>query len=107
MSKNPVSKYDGYMLSASNPLKQRIPSNVFKCVDGAYINKIFICDGKIDCVEGAEEKKCFCDQAMNPLSVGCKYFCNPLSQQCSCSTFYFTCLSSFNCIPYLKVCDGL
>ena len=43
---------------------------------------------------------------MNPLSVGCKYFCNPLSQECSCSTFYFTCLSSFNCIPYLKVCDG-
>ena len=47
MSKNPVSEYDGYMLSANNPFKQRIPSNVFKCADGTYINEIFICDGKM------------------------------------------------------------
>ena len=28
------------------------------------------------------------------------------NQHGSCSPFYFTCLSSFLCIPYVKVCDG-
>ena len=38
--------------------------------------------------------------------INCKYVCDKVPHHCSCSALYFTCLSSFICIPYLKVCDG-
>ena len=94
------------MLSVNNLLKQTFPSNIFKCEDGSYINELSVCDEKIDCIEGADEKQCSCDYAMDPLPMGCKYFSNELSHEYSCSAFYFSCLSSSTCIPYLKVCDG-
>lgn len=106
MSNNPVTGYDGYVLSTNQPLKIIFPSNVFKCEDGSYIAEISICDGKSDCTEGSDEHQCTCHYVTDLLPVGCKYFCNEMSDHCTCSDFYFTCLSSSICIPYLKVCDG-
>ena len=106
VSSNPITEYHGYMLSLNNPLKQTFPSNIFKCEDGSYINEISVCDDKIDCIEGADEKQCSCNNAMDVLPLGCKYFYNEKSNKCSCSSYYFTCLSSSTCIPYLNVCDG-
>ena len=56
--------------------------------------------------EGLDEKQCSCNYVMDLLAEGCKYICNERSNYCLCSDFYFTCLSSSICIPYLKVCDG-
>ena len=106
ISNNTITKYHGYMLSANNLLKQTFPSNIFKCEDGSYINELSVCDEKIDCIDEADEKQCFCDYAMDPFPMGCRYVNNELSHEYSCSAFDFTCLSSSTCIPYLKVCDG-
>ena len=106
VSSNPITEHHGYMLSVSNPVKQTFPSNIFKCEDGLYINEISVCDDKLDCIEGADEKQCSCSYAIGMMPFVCKYLCNEISNQCSCSTHYFTCLSSSTCIPYLNVCDG-
>ena len=87
LSNNRITEYYGYLLSANNPMKQTIPSNVFKCDDGSYINEILICDGKMDCIQVTDEKQCSCNHAMDLLPVGCKYFCNEISHQCFCSSF--------------------
>ena len=106
MNNHPMTKYQGYMLSANKPFTPKYPSNIFKCDDGSYIDEISVCDGTIDCMEGLDERQCFCDPVMDLLPWGCKYVCNETSQNCPCSAYYFPCLSSSNCIPYLKVCDG-
>ena len=106
INNNSITQYHGYNLHANKLVIEKIPSTVFKCEDGSYIDKLLICDEKNDCTEGLDEKLCSCYTGMNLLAVGCKYVCIERSNPCSCSDFYFTCLSSSTCIPYLKVCDG-
>ena len=101
-----ISKYQGYMLFAEKPSIMEIPSNVYKCKDGTYIDEKLICDGQRDCVDETDEKQCHCNHGKNLFDPSCKYFCNEIFQHCICSDFYFSCLSSVTCIPYSKVCDG-
>ena len=106
ISGEPISEYNGYIFSVKNPFKIQIPSNVFKCNDGSYIDGTSICDSIIDCTNGIDETRCFCSYTGYLSHTTCKYFCHNTTEDCSCSSFYFTCLSSFKCIPYVKVCDG-
>ena len=105
MSHYQVSKYHGYELFAEKPSRMKIPSNVYKCEDGTYINEKLICDGQRDCVDETDEKQCHCNLGKKSYP-GCRYFCNEIFQHCICSDFYFSCLSSITCLPYSKVCDG-
>ena len=90
MSNFLFSKYHGYMLFAKKPSRIKIPSNVYQCKDRSYIDEQFICDELRDCIDGIDEEICHSHYAKGSV----------------CSDFYFTCLSSVRCIPYLKVCDG-
>ena len=49
MNNNPITKYHGYMLSANKLSINKIPSNVFKCEDGSYIDELSVCDRENDC----------------------------------------------------------
>ena len=44
------------MLYANKPGKIKIPSNVFKCKDGSYIEETSVCDGNIDCIDMKQMK---------------------------------------------------
>ena len=101
-----ISEYHGYILHANKPKTMNIPSNVFQCKDETYVDEMSFCDGLQDCTDEIDETQCYCNDISNLFHVTCKYFCDETSQHCSCSIFYFTCSSSFKCIPYLKVCDS-
>ena len=103
---DPISEYHGYIVYANKPGKMKIPTNVFQCKDGSYIAETSICDGIRDCTEGTDENQCYCNDVSDMHHVTCKYICDNISQICPCSAYYFTCASSFICIPYVKVCDG-
>ena len=93
------------MVYANKPGKMKIPSNVFHCKDGTYIAETSLCDGIEDCPEGTDENQCNCTNASDLYHVNCKYLYNNISHTYSCTAYYFTCVSSFTCIPYSKVCD--
>ena len=103
---NPISKYDGYMLFSTKPASINIPSNIFQCKDGTYIDDTSVCDGIPDCIAETDEQNCYCNNSKDLLTVGCKYSYDKTSQQITCSVFYFTCLLSHKCITYAKICDG-
>ena len=105
-SRDTVTKYDGYILSVSKSITLQIPSNTFQCEDDSFIDEMSICDGIIDCTDATDEKLCYCNNTLDIFNTKCKYICEKTSQQCSCSHLYFTCLSSFKCIPYIQVCDN-
>ena len=106
ISSNSISEYNGYMLYANKPGKISIPSNVFKCNDGSYIEETSVCDGNIDCIDETDEIQCYCNDTYDMYQINCKFVYDQIPHHYSCSAFYFTCLSSFICIPYFKVCDG-
>ena len=60
-NRDPISKYDGYMLFDTKPATIKKPSNVFQCKDGTYIDDTSVCDGISDCKDGTDEKICHCN----------------------------------------------
>ena len=67
------------MLSANKLSINQIPSNVFKCEDGSYIDELSVCDGQNDCTEGLDEKQCSCNYVSHLLAEGCKHISNERS----------------------------
>ena len=98
--------YDGYLLFSSSIPKMKILSILKQCKDGSYIHEQSWCDTKEDCFDGSDEQQCYCSEILENTNVMCSNACTDKSNQCSCSEIYFTCLSSFKCIPYSKLCDG-
>ena len=98
--------YDGYLLYSGSMSKIKILSILMQCKDGSYIHEQSWCDIKEDCFDGSDEQECYCSEMLQNTNVICPYRCTDESDQCSCSEIYFTCLSSFKCIPYSKLCDG-
>ena len=105
---SPISKHDGYMIFSRKQESIKIPSNVFQCLDGIYIDDTSICNGILDCIPGTDEQLCHCNNTEALVTLGCKYVhsSDKNSYQITCSTFYFACVSSIKCIPYDKLCDG-
>ena len=105
-SRNTVTKYDGYLLLVSKYMTLQIRSNTFQCEDDSFIDEMSVCDGIIDCTDATDEELCYCNNTLDLFNTKCKYICEKTSQKYSCSHLYFTCLSSFKCIPYIQVCDN-
>ena len=105
---NPTSKHNGYMIFSRKQESIKIPSNVFQCLDGTYIDDTSICNGILDCTAGTDEQLCHCNNTEALVILGCKYVhsSDKNYHQVTCSTFYFACVSSIKCIPYDKFCDG-
>ena len=56
------------MVTCFMPIKKmKIPSNVFQCEDKSSVNEMPVCDGIKDCVEGIDEKHCYCNDASDLL----------------------------------------
>ena len=98
---------NGFIVSALSSIKMKVHSTLFQCNDGSYILENTWCDMVKDCPDGSDENSCDCKSELDLLSKNsfCKYFCDK-SNSCTCSEHFFTCPSSFRCLPFSMVGDG-
>lgn len=76
---------------------RRCPSDYFKCTDNRCISMDKICDGKIDCPDANDEKKCDCSRqnkfrCQNGLCIAKNFRCNSGKY---CFTILFRSLNGF------------
>ena len=98
-------EHEGYMLLSSKAKKTADLLTLHKCKDGSFISDTSRCDGILDCMDGSDENSCYCIESPYSSNPVCKMICD-ISDQCSCSEFYYQCSSSVMCIPYSMTCDG-
>ena len=94
----------GYVLR-NKKVDINIPPALFKCNDGSYIKELSMCDNVYDCNNGEDEINCKCTHITEIVTRKCKYICN--TKSCICSDLFFTCVSSYICIYYSQICDGI
>ena len=80
------------LCTKAHQYQKELPLEVlFKCLDGSYILKLHICDGKDDCKDGSDEKDC----SWPPIN----------EEDFQCPPLYYKCYNSTQCISWSKVCD--
>ncbi|XP_062994966.1 suppressor of tumorigenicity 14 protein [Elgaria multicarinata webbii] len=89
----------------------------FTCPSGNCIDKSRLCDGWLDCSDGADERNCNCTEKQFRCQNGwCKpkfWVCDGVNDcgdqsdelQCQCPATHTKC-SNGKCIPALQKCDG-
>ncbi|XP_054719384.1 sortilin-related receptor-like [Uloborus diversus] len=72
--------------SSTTPKPDTCGENRFRCNSGTCIWSSWVCDGRMDCLDGEDEKNCKGDAA--------------------CDSESFRCVQSFGCIPKNLICNG-
>ena len=101
-----LTQHDGYMLHPTATSKINVPHFLFYCSDNLYIDETLICNGIKDCATGTDEEHCICEQHSLLSTSICKFINTNGNKEYTCSDFFYKCLSSLICIPFLFVCDG-
>ncbi len=78
-------------------LTTKATHDVFKCPNYTSISLQYICDNRKDCIDGADESGCICNETSS-LSHNCKYLINTTGTK-KCSIFYYS-AHNRSCYPY-------